>query len=72
MPVYTLTARVLDGSGQVRAVKRAPFLVCGEGEDLQQALADLEQAAREIEAAAGDIAAAEHDATHRHHHWWLP
>lgn len=72
MTVYTLTARVLDESGQVRAVKQAPFLVLDPAQELEQAAADLEQAAKDLEAAAADLEAAAHDESHRHHHWWLP
>ena len=71
MPVYTLTSRIIDGSGQVRAVKQAPFRVCEPGEDEEQAARDLEQAAKDLEEAAKDLEEAAHDETHKHHHWWV-
>jgi hypothetical protein len=72
MPVYTLTARILDESGQVRAVKQAPFLVLDQAQELAQAALDLEKAAADLEQAAADLEAAAHDENHEHRHWWLP
>jgi hypothetical protein len=71
MPVFTLTARVTDSSGRVRAVRQAPFQVLDPAEDLEQAARDLERAARDLEEAAADLEAAAHDENHPRHHWWL-
>ncbi len=71
MTVYTLTARVLDESGQVRAVKQVPFCVLDPAQALEQAALDLEKAAADLEAAAAELLAAEHDEQHHHHHWWV-
>ena len=70
MAVYTLTARVLDESGQVRSVTQAPFQVLSPQDDLEQAAKDLEQAAKDLEEAAKDLEEAAHDETHPQHHWW--
>ena len=71
MPVYTLTARIIDGSGQVRAVKRAAFRVRGEDEDEEQAERDLERAAKDLEEAAADLEAAARDENHPGFNWWV-
>lgn len=71
MAVYTVTSRILDGSGTVTAVKRAAFLVCGDDDDRDEAERDLERAARDLEEAAADLEAAAHDESHPHHHWWV-
>jgi hypothetical protein len=72
MTTYTLTARVLDASGQVRAVKQVPFSVLDPTQELEQAAADLEKAAADLEEAAAELLAAEKDERHHHHHWWVP
>ena len=72
MAVYTVTSRVIDGSGQVTAVKQAPFQVLSPGDDLEQAARDLERAARDLEEAAADLEAAARDESHPKHHWWRP
>ena len=71
MPSYTLTARVTDSSGQVRAVRQAAFQVVSPEQSLEQAAAELEKAAADLEEAAAELQAAAHDENHRHHHWWL-
>ena len=72
MAVYTLTSRVLDGSGQVRDVRQAPFAVLEPGQDVSDLVDELLDEAKRLEELAGEIAAAQYDAQHRHHHWWLP
>jgi hypothetical protein len=72
MAVFTLTSRVLDGSGQVRAVKQAAFQVLNPDEDLEEAARDLEQAAKDLQEAARDLEEAARDESHPKHHWWLP
>jgi hypothetical protein len=72
MAVYTLTARVLDESGQVRDVRQAPFAVLEPGQDYSDLEDELLDQAKRLEELAGEIAAAQFDENHRHHHWWLP
>jgi hypothetical protein len=70
--IFTLTARVLDGSGCVRDVRQAPFAVLEPGQDFSDLEDELLDAAKRLEALATEIAAAQFDESHRHHHWWLP
>ena len=72
MPLYTLTSRVLDDCGCVRAVKQAPFFVLCEGEGYDDAERQLLDAAEQLEELAEEIAEAQFNPDHHHHHWWLP
>jgi hypothetical protein len=72
MAIYTLTARILDESGQVRDVRQAPFAVLEPGEDDRDLERELLESARQHEELAAEIAAARHDPHHHHHHWWEP
>lgn len=71
MAIYTLTARIIE-SGQVRAVRQAPFAVLEPGEDDRDLERELLEQAEQLERLAEEIALARFDPQHRHHHWWMP
>jgi hypothetical protein len=68
--VYTLTARIIDGSGCVRDVRQAPFAVLEPGQDVSDLERQILDEAKRLEDLAAEIAAAQFDPQHRHHHWW--